>query len=156
MDKWSILAYFLLAVGFFELSGRQLLALEYSGKQRTDLTTPTYYFWFSMNLGSLIVGVELLVKLVSQVLRLEQPLKKERRKMKLRKLWKNIKGGAGPATVASIAVGVLIMAYILPIGLLAIADANTTGWTAVVITIFQTVLPILVVLGLALKYVPKR
>jgi len=66
-----------------------------------------------------------------------------------------VRAAAGPATVASIAVGVLIMAYILPIGLLAIADANTTGWTAVVITIFQTVMPILIILGLALKYVPR-
>jgi len=73
----------------------------------------------------------------------------------LRKLWKNARAAAGPATVASIAVGVLIMAYILPIGLLAIADANTTGWAAVVITIFQTVMPILIILGLALKYVPR-
>jgi len=83
MDKWSILAYFLLAVGFFELSGRQLINIEYSGEQRIDLTTPTYYFWFSMNLGSLAFAFHFLVKLVSQVLRLEQPHKPKRRKMKI-------------------------------------------------------------------------
>lgn len=73
----------------------------------------------------------------------------------LRRLWKHTRAAAGPATVAALAVGVLIVAYVLPIGLLAIADANTTGWTAVTITIFQTVFPILVILGLALKYVPR-
>jgi len=118
MDKWSILAYFLLAVGFFELSGRQLLAIERSGEKHIDLTTPTYYFWFSMNLSSMAVGFHFLVKLVTEVLRLEHPIKKQRRKMNvwkfLRKLWKNARAAAGPAVVASIAVGVLIWPIFCP------------------------------------------
>lgn len=49
-------------------------------------------------------------------------------------------------------VAILLIGILAPIGLLAIADANTTGWNASVVTIFQTVLPILAVIGMALGF----
>ena len=62
------------------------------------------------------------------------------------------KKGVTASVVVGIAVALLMVAYLFPIAILAIADANTTGWATVVITIFQTVLPIIAVIGIALKF----
>lgn len=62
--------------------------------------------------------------------------------------------GISAASVVGAAIALLLVAYLFPIALLAIADANTTGWVSVVITIFQTVLPIMAVIGMALKFMP--
>jgi len=64
------------------------------------------------------------------------------------------KRAIGVRGVVGAAVAILLIGILVPIGLLAVADANTTGWNASVITIFQTVLPILAVIGLALKFLP--
>lgn len=63
--------------------------------------------------------------------------------------------GIGAKSVVMMAVALLLVAYLFPIALLAIADANTTGWVAVVITIFQTVLPIIATIAVALKFLGK-
>lgn len=59
-----------------------------------------------------------------------------------------------PRTVVILVVGFFLMSILGPIALLEIADANTTGWNSTVITIFQTVLPILFVIGIAIRYIP--
>jgi len=64
------------------------------------------------------------------------------------------KRAVSAAAVVSMAIALLLVAYLFPIALLAIADANTTGWVNVVITIFQTVLPIMAVIAVALKFMP--
>lgn len=63
--------------------------------------------------------------------------------------------GTGARGVTRGAVALLLVAYLVPIALLAIADANTTGWESVVITIFQVVLPIVATIGFALKFLGK-
>ncbi len=63
--------------------------------------------------------------------------------------------GASVRTVIMMAVALLLVAYLFPIALLAIADANTTGWVSVVITMFQTVLPIIATIAVALKFLGK-
>lgn len=55
-------------------------------------------------------------------------------------------------TVVFMSIAILLVGILYPIGILAIADANTTGWNSSVITIFQTVLPILAVIGVALGF----
>lgn len=52
------------------------------------------------------------------------------------------------------AITLVAVAYLIPVGLVAIADANLTGVNAAVASIFTVVLPILVILGLALAFMP--
>jgi len=51
------------------------------------------------------------------------------------------------------AVGFFLVGILFPIGLGEIYGATTTGWSASVITVFQTVLPILALLGIAIDYI---
>lgn len=58
--------------------------------------------------------------------------------------------------VVMMAVSFLLVAVLGPIGIGEIAGANVTGWEASVKTIFQVLLPILWVIGVAIAYVPRR
>lgn len=53
-----------------------------------------------------------------------------------------------------LSVAFVAAAYLMPIGLQAIAEANLTGVNAAVASIFTIVLPILGILGLALAFMP--
>jgi len=53
-----------------------------------------------------------------------------------------------------LAIAFIAAAYLMPIGLQAIATANMTGVNAAVASIFTVVLPILGILGLALAFMP--
>ena len=55
-------------------------------------------------------------------------------------------------SVAMLAVSLILVGILAPIGLSEIANATTTNWNASVITVFQTVLPIIAVVGLAMGY----
>ena len=63
--------------------------------------------------------------------------------------------GLNAKSIVMFAVALLLVAYLFPIALTAIYDANITGWAAVVVTIFQTVLPIIAVIAIALKFLGK-
>lgn len=52
------------------------------------------------------------------------------------------------------AISLVAVAYLIPVGLQAIAEANMTGVNSAVASIFTVVLPILVILGLALAFMP--
>lgn len=56
--------------------------------------------------------------------------------------------------VVELAVTIFLAAYILPPAISAIAGANVTGWNAAVVTIFQILLPILVIVTVALALMP--
>lgn len=56
--------------------------------------------------------------------------------------------------VIMMSISLIAAAYIIPLGLIAIAEANLTGVNAAVSSIFTIVLPILVILGLALAFMP--
>lgn len=62
----------------------------------------------------------------------------------------------GLSSVSNLAVAILLIGILVPIGLLEIANANTTGWNANVTTVFQVVLPILAVIGLSLRFLKQR
>ena len=51
-------------------------------------------------------------------------------------------------------ISLLVAALLIPISLTSIADANLTGVSAIVSTVFTVLLPVLVILGLALAYMP--
>ena len=57
--------------------------------------------------------------------------------------------------VIIMAVSFLLVAILGPIAIGEIANATTSNWNASVVTMFQTLLPILWVIGVAIAYVPK-
>ena len=75
--------------------------------------------------------------------------------MDWKKLWKNTRAAVTAGTIVSIAVGFLLVAILVPIAMQQVVAANTTGWDATVKTIFATLLPILVIIGVAIKYIPR-
>jgi len=65
------------------------------------------------------------------------------------------KMGIGLRDVVLMAVSFFLVAILGPIALGTIANATTTGWNTSVITIFQVLLPVVWVIGVAIKYIPK-
>jgi hypothetical protein len=63
--------------------------------------------------------------------------------------------GFGVKDVVIMAVSFLLVAILGPIAIGTIANATTTGWNASVITMFQVLLPILWVIGIAIAYIPR-
>jgi hypothetical protein len=57
--------------------------------------------------------------------------------------------------IVALAVGFLMVAILTPICMTQIVNANTTGWDTTVKTIFATVLPILFIVGIAIKFIPR-
>lgn len=53
-----------------------------------------------------------------------------------------------------LAIAFIAVAYLMPVALQAIAEANMTGVNSAVSSIFTVVLPILGILGLALAFMP--
>lgn len=58
--------------------------------------------------------------------------------------------------VVGLAVGVFLFAIMFPIAMDEITGANTTAWETPVTTIFTTVLPIIVIVGVAIAYLKSR
>lgn len=56
--------------------------------------------------------------------------------------------------VIELCIVLVVLAYLMPIGLQAIAEANMTGVNTAVASIFTIVLPILAILGVALGLMP--
>jgi len=63
--------------------------------------------------------------------------------------------GVSMEDVIVMAVSFLLLGVLGPIAIGYIANATTTGWNAVVITIFQVLLPVLWVIGVAVRYIPR-
>ena len=57
-------------------------------------------------------------------------------------------------TIVGIAVSILLVAILVPIAMTQIVTANTTGFTTPILTLFGTIVPILAIIGIALKYIP--
>lgn len=72
------------------------------------------------------------------------------------KFSKNKRGGTSAGAVITLCVAFLVAAYMIPMGLQAVVGGNMTGVDATVKTIFTVLLPILLIIGVALKFVPKR
>ena len=52
-------------------------------------------------------------------------------------------------------VAFFLLAIILPIAISTVANSSTVNWDPSVVTIFQVLLPILVVIGIAVNFIPK-
>lgn len=61
--------------------------------------------------------------------------------------------GMTAKSVVSLAIGAFLFAILWPIAMDEITGANTTAWETPVTTLFQTVFPILVIIGVAIAYV---
>jgi len=57
--------------------------------------------------------------------------------------------------IIAIAVGLLLVAVLVPVALTTMADANVTGVDPVVVTVLTVLLPILAIIGIALYFIPK-
>lgn len=78
----------------------------------------------------------------------------EVKKTNLRKLW-NDKRGVGMQEVVVLVVSFFLLAVLGPIALGTLFNATTTGWNATVKTVFTVLLPIIWVVGVAIKYIPR-
>jgi H+/gluconate symporter-like permease len=58
-------------------------------------------------------------------------------------------------TVVLVVIGFFVAAILMPPALTQIYSATTTGWNSAVVTVFQILLPILAVIGIALYFMPK-
>lgn len=63
--------------------------------------------------------------------------------------------GIGLSDVIIMAVSFLLVAILGPIAIGEVYGANVTGWNAAVKTIFQVLLPILWIIGVAVAYIPR-
>ena len=57
--------------------------------------------------------------------------------------------------VIIMAVSFFLVAVLGPLAIGTVANATTTNWTASTITVFQVLLPIIWVIGVAIKYIPR-
>jgi predicted Na+-dependent transporter len=75
--------------------------------------------------------------------------------MDWKKLWKNTRAAVTASTVVALAVGFLLVAILTPIAMQQVVGANTTGWDTTVKLMFATLLPILFIIGIAIRYIPR-
>ena len=73
----------------------------------------------------------------------------------LRKFLRNNKAITSGGIIG-LAVSFFLVAIMGPIAIGTIANTTTTNWDPSVVTIFQVVLPIIWVVGIALKYLPGK
>jgi len=76
--------------------------------------------------------------------------------MKFLKRFLRNKRAITSSSIIGLAVSFFLVAIMGPIAIGTIANTTTTNWDASVITIFQVVLPIIWVVGVALKYLPGK
>lgn len=73
----------------------------------------------------------------------------------MRKLLRNIKGGISASTVIMLSIAFLLVAILTPIAMQQIVTANQDNWNTAVKTIFATLLPILFIIGIAIRFIPR-
>jgi len=120
--------------------------LTFNPRENVDLTFFRLFFQ----------AIKELYKIVKQRLRhfTNYLIKRETKMLeKLRRFWRNTKA-VSASSVVNIAVSALLVAILVPIALNQIGATNTSNMTTAVVTVFTVVLPILIVVGLAIKYVP--
>jgi hypothetical protein len=64
-----------------------------------------------------------------------------------------ISGGLLIETAILIPVSILVAAVLIPPAFSAVYGANTTGWDAAVITVWQVLLPTITIVALAYQYI---
>ena len=62
---------------------------------------------------------------------------------------------ANVKTFAMAAVALLIAAIMIPLGMQQIVSGSTTGWNAAVVTLWQILVPVLMIIGVAILFIPR-
>ncbi len=62
---------------------------------------------------------------------------------------------ANSKTFALLAVCLLAAAIMIPIGMQQIVGTSTTGWNSAVVTLWQVLLPVLMIIGIAILFIPR-
>jgi len=159
MKLWTFFAIFLLGAICWEVGHRLLIYYEANGMKDTVEHRMAWILAFS----GLVMGV---VGLLEMVTRMEKAgyvkpalnncdIYCARRKKEGGMKRMDTKGQINAATIVMLAIGFLLIAILTPIAMDQIVGANTTGWNAAVKTIFTVLLPILFVIGVAIRYVPR-
>lgn len=68
----------------------------------------------------------------------------------------NKRGAVSYGDIITLGVSLFVMAIVFPLAMTEITGANTTGWETAVVTIFTVLLPILGIISVAIRYLPKR
>lgn len=58
-------------------------------------------------------------------------------------------------TYAMLAVCLLVAAIMIPIGMQQIVGGSTTGWNTAVVTLWTVLVPVLMIIGIAILFVPR-
>lgn len=59
------------------------------------------------------------------------------------------------STIIEMSISFLLAVILLPMAMAQIVTTSTTGWNSAVVTIFQLLMPILAIIGIALYFIPK-
>jgi len=62
---------------------------------------------------------------------------------------------ADAKTFAMLAVALLATAIMIPIGMQIVVGTATTGWNSAVITLWQVLIPVLMIIGIAILFIPR-
>lgn len=63
---------------------------------------------------------------------------------------------ANVKTFAMLAVALLVSAIMIPIGMQEVIKTSTTSWNSAVVTMWQILLPVLFIIGIAILFVPRK
>lgn len=66
------------------------------------------------------------------------------------------RGVIGTSAIVGIGIGLFLFGIFFPLAMIEIMGANTTSWPTGVTTIFQTALPILGIIAVAVGYIRKE
>ena len=56
---------------------------------------------------------------------------------------------------ALLAVALLVAAIMIPIGMQQIVGTTTTSWNSAVVTLWQVLVPVLMIIGIAILFIPR-
>jgi hypothetical protein len=80
----------------------------------------------------------------------------ERLKLAILMLIHDDRAGISISDVVMMAISFLLVAVLGPIAIGTVVNASTTGWNSAVKTIFQVLLPIIWIIGVAIAYIPRK
>jgi hypothetical protein len=63
---------------------------------------------------------------------------------------------ANVKTFAMLAVALLVSAIMIPIGMQQVIGTSTTSWNSAVVTMWQILVPVLFIIGIAILFVPRK
>lgn len=58
-------------------------------------------------------------------------------------------------TFAMAAVALLVAAILIPMGMAIVVDTTTTTWNSAVVTLWTVLVPVLMIIGVALYFIPR-